>query len=97
MSDIDFNALLLLISKTIDVNELSDLKLLCKGKIAEDSDVNSVWNLLRELEKKNNLGPDKLGVLKDLLKYVDDVDGREQLLFCVKEFEGERKGKSSVY
>lgn len=95
MSDIHFNALILKVSKTVEVRELSDLKCLCRGKIGTTNpdNINSVWELLLELEKNGNLGPDNLEILKDLLEY---VRRSKHLLRAVEEFEKARKGKLKV-
>ena len=91
MSDVEFNALLIKVSEKITVTELLRLKRLCRGKIATaDGNINSVWDLLLELEKCKNLGPDKLDVLRDVL---DNVKGGKPLLKDVKKFEELRKGK----
>ena len=66
-------------------------KRLCRGKISTaDGDINNVWDLLLDLEKCKNLGPDKLDVLKDVL---DNVKGGKPLLKDVEKFEEIRKGK----
>ena len=92
MSDVEFNALLIKVSEKIAVTELARLKRLCRGKIstADGRNINSVWDLLLELEKCSNLGPDKLDVLKDVLA---NVKGGKPLLKDVKKFEELRKGK----
>lgn len=93
MSDVDFNALLIKVSKELAVTEFLSLKRLCKGKIStDDGSINEVWDLLVDLEKCQNLGPDKLDVLKDVL---NNVTGGESLLKDVKKFEEKRKSKVS--
>ena len=91
MSDIKFNALLDRVSEKIAVTELPRVKRLCRGKISTaDGNIDSVWDLLLDLEKCKNLGPDKLDVLKDVLEH---VKGGKPLLKDVKKFEEIRKGK----
>jgi len=91
MSDVQFNALRIKVSEKIAEKELLRLKRLCRGKISTaDGDINTVWDLLLDLEKCNNLGPDKLDVLKDVL---DNVRGGKPLLKDVKKFEKIRKGR----
>ena len=90
MSDVEFNALLIKVSEKIAETELLRLKRLCRGKISTaDGDINNVWDLLLDLEKCKNLGPDKLDVLKDVL---DNVKGGKPLLKDVEKFEEIRKG-----
>ena len=92
MSDVDFNALLWEVSKTVEVRELPYLKCLCRGFIRSTNidNINSVWDLLLELVNNGNLGPDNLEVLKDAVKY---VRRSKPLLGAVEEFENARKGK----
>lgn len=91
MSDVEFNALLIKVSEKIAVKKLPRLKRLCRGMIStDDGNINSVWDLLLDLEKCKNLGPDKLDVLKDVL---NNVTGGNPLLEDVKKFEKIRKGK----
>ena len=91
MSDVQFNVLLDKVAKKIREKELPRLKRLCRGQISTaDGHINSVWDLLLDLEKCKNLGPDKLDVLKDVL---ENVKGGKPLLKDVKKFEEIRKGK----
>ena len=91
MSDVEFNALLIRVSEKISETELLRLKRLCRGKIStDDGDINSVWDLLLDLEKCKNLGPDKLDVLRDVL---NNVKGGTPLLKDVHKFQEIRKGK----
>ena len=90
MSDVAFNAVLIKVSDKIDETELLRLIRLCRGKISTDGEINSVYDLLLDMEKCKNLGPDNLDVLKEVL---DNVKGGKPLLKDVKKFEEIRKGK----
>lgn len=91
MFDVDFNVLLIKVFKEFVVMEFLSLKCLCKGKILiDDGSINEVWDLFVDLEKCQNLGFDKLDVLKDVL---NNVMGGELLFKDVKKFEEKRKSK----
>ena len=91
MSKVDFNALLMKVSEEIAATELPRLKRLCRGMIStDDGNIDSVWELLLDLEKCKNLGPGKLDVLKDLL---NNVKGGKPLLKDVNKYQKIRKGK----
>ena len=90
MSEIEYNNLLLEISRRLDeMDARKQLLIMCRGKVAtrsEDS-IQDVFSLFEELEQKGFLGLDRLGILKDMLKGV-----KEWALFGkVKKFENKRK------
>ena len=90
MSEIEYNNLLLEISRRLDkMDARKQLFIMCRGKVttrSEDS-IQDVFSLFEELEQKGVLGLDRLGILKDMLKGV-----KEWALFGkVKKFESKRK------
>ena len=90
MSEIEYNNLLFEISRRLDeLDARKQLLIMCRGKVAtrsEDS-IQDVFSLFEELEQKDFLGLDRLGILKDMLKGV-----KEWALFGkVKKFESKRK------
>ena len=90
MSAIEYNNLLFEISQRLEeLNVLDRLLFMCRGKLASRSEDNipDVLSLFKELEEHNNLGNDRLEVIKGLLKSF-----KEWSLFGrVKEFERKRK------
>lgn len=71
MSAIDYNNLLFEISQRLDeLNALDRLLFMCRGKLASGSEDNiqDVLSLFKELEEQNNLGADRMEVIKGLLK-----------------------------
>lgn len=95
MSVVEYNTLLFEISQRLDeLNAGRKLLVMCRGKVAHRSDENmqNVFPLFVELEQNSFLGPDKLEVLKDVLKGV-----KEWSLFGnVKAFEAKRKEYKSL-
>lgn len=90
MSEIEYNNLLFEISRSLDeLNVCEQLMFSCRGKLASGSEDNipDVLSLFKELEARNHLGPDRLGIMKALLKGVKQYE----LLGKVKKFENERK------
>ena len=90
MSAIEYNNLLFEISQRLEeLNVLDRLLFMCRGKLASRSEDNipDVLSLFKELEEHNNLGTDRLEVIKGLLKSFKEWSffGR------VKEFERKRK------
>ena len=90
MSEIEYNDLLFEISERLEeMNVRERLLFMCRGKLASGSEdrIQDVLSLLKELEERNYLGTDRLGIIKDLLKRV-----KEWALFGrVKKFESKRK------
>ena len=90
MSAVEYNSLLFEISQRLDeLNVGRKLLVMCRGKVAPRSEetMQDIFPLFVELEQNGFLGPDKLEVLKDLLKGV-----KEWSLFGnVKAFEAKRK------
>ena len=90
MTEIKYNNLVFEISKSLaELNLLDQLLFLCRGKLAAGSEdrIQDVRSLFIELEQGNQLGPNQLGVMIDLLKCVEKWD----LLGKVKKFESKRK------
>ena len=90
MSAVEYNSLLLETSQRLDeLNVGRKILVMCRGKVAPRNEENmqDVFSLFVELEQNGFLGPDKLEVLKDLLKGL-----KEWSLFGnVKTFETKRK------
>lgn len=89
MSSIEYNALLLKISRKLGELNIRELVFLCREKLRDDNQPNiqDVLSLFKELEDQNYLGIDRLEHLKELLKAV-----REWALFKqVKKFETKRR------
>lgn len=90
MSAVEYNSLIFEISQRLDeLNVGSKLIVMCRGKVAPRSERNiqDALSLFEELEGKEFLGPDKLDVLKHLLKGVKEW----VLLEKVEKFESKRK------
>ncbi|XP_068710441.1 uncharacterized protein [Montipora foliosa] len=90
MSDIKYNNLLFELSESLNRLNLCDrLLFLCRGKLTPGSEdrIQDALSLFKELEDCNHLGPDRLGVLKTLLKGLNEY----VLLENVKRFENDRK------
>ena len=90
MSAIEYNNLLFEISQRLEeLNVLDRLVFMCRGMLASGSEDNiqDVLSLFKELEERNNLGINRMEVIKGLLKSVKEWSffGR------VKEFERKRK------
>ena len=65
MSSIEYNNLLFEISQRLEeLNVLDRLLFMCRGKLSG----NFVLSLFKELEEQNNLGIDRMEVIKVLLK-----------------------------
>ena len=90
MSEVEYNNLIFVISRRLqELNVLEQLLFMCRGKLANYSDDNiqDVLSLFKKLEEQNYLGTDRLEVIKDLLKGVEEWP----LLEKVKKFESKRK------
>ena len=90
MSDIEYNDLLFEISERLDeLNVRERLIFMCRGKLASGSEysIQDALSLFKELEERDCLGPDRLEVVKDVLKRF-----KEWVLFGkVKTFQSKRK------
>lgn len=90
MPEIEYNSLVLEISKRLDeLNILDSLLFLCRGKIASGSEdnIHNALSLFEKLEEQNNLGADRLEDMKELLKGVGEWSLNEK----VETFERKRK------
>ena len=90
MSVVEYNSLLFEISQRIDeLNVDRKLVIMCREKVAPRNEENmqDVFPLFVELEQNGFLGPDKLKILKDLLKSLTEWSLFEK----VKLFETKRK------
>ena len=90
MSAVDYNRLIFEISERLDkLNVGRKLIAMCRGKVAPRSEGNEqdAFSLFEELEKKGFLAPDRLDVLKDLLKGVKEWPFLEE----VEKFESKRR------
>ncbi|XP_068710478.1 uncharacterized protein [Montipora foliosa] len=91
MSKIEYNNLLLRISQRFDeTNALGDLLFLCRGKLATRSDEQihpDAISLLKELEENGSLGPNNLGLVKDIMKALKEWDFLEEII----KFESSRR------
>ena len=90
MSAVDYNRLIFEISERLDkLNVGRKLIAMCRGKVAPRSEGNQqdAFSLFEELEKKGFLAPDRLDVLKDLLKGVKEWAFLEE----VENFESKRR------
>ena len=90
MSAIEYNNLLFEISQRLEeLNVLDRLLFMCRGKLASRSEDNipDMLSLFKELEEHNNLGTDRLEVIKGILKSFKEWSFFER----VKEFERKRK------
>lgn len=90
MSDIEYNNLLFKISQRLDELDVRrQLIVMCRGKVpspSEDS-IQDAFSLFEQLEEKGFVGPDRLDVVKEMLKGVEEWP----LLEKVKKFEIKRK------
>ena len=94
MSAIEYNNLLFnTIQRLRELNAGEQLRFMCRGKLVPRNEQNvDVFPMFEELEQNGFLGPDKLDVLKDILKGL-----KEWPLFgSVKAFEIKRKEYSSL-
>ena len=90
MSVIEYNDLLFKVSQRLnELNVGKRLLVMCRGKVAPRSEEHlpDVFQLFLELEEKEYLGSDRLGVLKDVLGGVEEWS----LLENVEQFETKRK------
>ena len=95
MSVIEYNNLLFEISQRFEeLNVLDRLLFMCRGKLASGSEDNiqDVLSLFKELEEQNNLGADRMEVIKGLLK------GFKEWSFFgkVEKFEKKRKNYNDL-
>ena len=90
MSNIEYNDLLFEISERLDeLNVRERLIFMCRGKLASGSEdsIHDALSLFKELEERDCLGPDRLEIVKDILKRL-----KEWVLFGkVKTFQSKRK------
>ena len=71
MSTIDYNALVFRVSRKLDeLNEPEQLVFMCRDLLPSESesDIQDALLLLRKLEECKHLGPDRLEMMKDILK-----------------------------
>ena len=90
MSATEYNNLLFAISRKLDeLNALDHLLFMCRGNLAPGSEgnIHDTLSLCKELEENNNLGSDRLQLMKRLLRGVEDW----ALLEKVEKFECKRK------
>ena len=84
-----YNDLLEQIIRVLDeLNDVERLKTLCRGKISEESEghIRDGRSLVKELENHDNLGYDRLDILKRILTEMEKCD----LVKEVEEFEERR-------
>ena len=74
MSEYEYNNLLYKISKRLDKIHVGEqLLVICRGKLAARNEENiPTFSLFKELEEKGFLSPDRLNVLKAMLKGVKE-------------------------
>ena len=74
----------------IGVNQSERLVFMCRKQISKGSKITTqnVLGLFEELEKQDNLGIDRLGILKEILKQSKN----RSMLKKVEEFEIKKKG-----
>ena len=89
MSEYEYNNLLYKISKRLDKIHVGEqLLVICRGKLAARNEENiPTFSLFKELEEKGFLSPDRLNVLKAMLKGVEEW----ALLEEAEKFEAKRK------
>ena len=95
MSTIEYNNLLFKISQRLnELNVGRQLLAMCRGKVAprDEENMQDVFPLFVELEQNGFLGADKLNILKDLLKGLEEWS----LFGNVKSFESKRKEYNSL-
>ena len=95
MSAIEYNNLLFKISQRLnELNVGRQLLVMCRGKVAprDEETMQDVFPLFVELEQNGFLGADKLNILKDLLKGLEEWS----LFGNVKSFESKRKEYNSL-
>ena len=95
MSVIEYNNLLFKISQRLnELNVGRRLLVMCRGKVAprDEENMQDVFPLFVELEQNGFLGADKLNILKDLLKGLEEWS----LFGNVKSFESKRKEYNSL-
>ena len=94
MSAIEYNDLLFKVSQRLnELNVGRRLLVMCRGKLAPRSEEHlpDVLQLLLELEEKGYLGPDRLGVLKDVLGGLEEwslLENVEKFETKIKEYHG---------
>ena len=94
MSAIEYNDLLFKVSQRLnELNVGRRLLVMCRGKLAPRSEEHlpDVLQLLLELEEKGYLGPDRLGVLKDVLGGFEEwslLENVEKFETKIKEYHG---------
>ena len=82
MSSVEYNNLLFEISQRLEeLNVLDRLPFMCRGKLSSGSEDNiqDVLSLFKELEEQNNLGINRMEVIKGLLKSFKEWSFLEEL------------------
>ena len=89
MSYVEYNQLLFEISQQLDLlNQHEQLLFMCRGRVASrPENIPDALSLFQELEEQNNLAIDKVDLLKELLKGVEE----RPLFEKVEKFEYKRK------
>ena len=89
MSYEEYNGLLSKISRRLDqLDQHEHLLFVCRGRVASrPEDIPNTLSLFRELEEHNNLAIDRVELLKELLKEVEEWS----LFQKVRKFENKRK------
>ena len=89
MSYEEYNGLLSKISRRLDqLDQHEHLLFVCRGRVASrPEDIPNALSLFRELEEHNNLAIDRVELLKELLKEVEEWS----LFQKVRKFENKRK------
>ena len=94
MSVIEYNDLLFKVSQRLnELNVGKRLLVMCRGKVAPRSEEHlpDALQLFSELEEKEYLGPDRLGVLKDVLGGLEEwplLENVEKFETKIKEYHG---------
>ena len=94
MSAIEYNDLLFKVSQRLnELNVGRRLLVMCRGKLAPRSEEHlpDALELLLELEEKEYLGPERLGVLKDVLGGLEEwplLENVEKFETKIKEYHG---------
>ena len=95
MSEVEYNNLLYQISKRLDELDVGDhLLFLCRGRVTDHSGEENIptRSLIKELEDNGFLSPDRLVLLKGILKGVEEWTLFQQ----VEKFESKRKEYSCL-
>ena len=90
-----YNDLLEPIVRALDeLDDVERLVMMCRGRISEESEgqIQDVRSLFKELESQNNLGYDRLDILKGILNEVE----KNNLVKQVEEFEERRNQEDEL-